>query len=350
MPGYIKIREREIGPGRPCLVIAEAGVNHNGSLDLARWLVDAAVAAGADAVKFQTFRAEKVISPVAPKAGYQARATGTGESQLEMVKKLELPFEAFQKLKLHCDGKGITFLSTAFDEESVDFIDGLGVGAFKVPSGEITNLPLLQHIAHKRRPVILSTGMSELEEVRGAVQVLQAADCRELVLLHCVSDYPAADQDANLRAMKTLEDAFGLPVGYSDHTRGIEIALAAVALGACILEKHFTLDRNLPGPDHKASLEPAELEAMVEGIRRVQAALGDGRKHPAEREKETAAVVRRSLVAARDLASGTVLTEELIAIRRPGTGLPPAMRVQLVGRRLRQDVKAGSLLTLEMLT
>ena len=249
MPNYIRIREREIGSAGPCFIIAEAGVNHNGSLDLARRLVDAAVAARADAVKFQTFRAEKVVSPVALKAEYQAQTTGSGESQLEMVKKLELPFESFRELKHHCEEKGILFLSTPFDEESADFLDSLGMSAFKIPSGEITNLPFLEHIARKRKPLILSTGMSELEEVRTAVETLRQAGARELVLLHCVSSYPARPASVNLRAMQTLCETFGVPVGFSDHTLGTAITLAAVALGACVIEKHLTLDCKLPGPD-----------------------------------------------------------------------------------------------------
>ena len=221
--------------------------------------------------------------------------------------------------------------------------------AFKIGSGELTNLPFLSYVAAKGKPLILSTGMSNLQEVVTAVETVTAAGNRELVLLHCVSNYPAAPSSVNLHAMKTLEDEFGVPVGYSDHTEGITIPLAAVALGACIIEKHFTLDRNLPGPDHRASLEPGELEAMVRGIRTVQSALGDGRKLPAAEELNTAAVARRSLVAARDFSVGTVLTQDMIAIRRPGTGLPPSVLPQLVGRRLRQDITAGTPLTMEML-
>lgn len=347
--GGITIRGRRVGSGRPCFLIAEAGVNHNGSLDLASRLVDAAAAAGADAVKFQTFRAEKVISPGAPKAGYQVQATVAGESQLAMAKKLELPFEAFRALKDRCEDKGMVFLSTPFDEESVDFLDGLDVCAFKVPSGEITNLPLLEHIACKRRPVIVSTGMSDLEEVRAAVEVFEIAGARELALLHCVSSYPAQPASANLRAMQTLRETFGVPVGFSDHTMGIEVALAAAALGACILEKHLTLDRGLSGPDHKASLEPEEFAAMIRGIRAVEAALGDGRKRCMPEEEGVVRVARRSLVAACTLPAGTVLTEEHIEILRPGGGLPPAMRAQIVGKRVVRDVAAGAVLTAEML-
>lgn len=345
----IQIGRFNIGPGLPCVVIAEAGVNHNGSPELALQLVDVAAAAGADIVKFQTFKPEEVSSPLAPKAEYQVQNTGTSESQLEMGRKLELPAEAFREIERHCRARGIVFLSTPFDKGSADFLDTLNVVAFKIPSGEITNLPFLTHVARKGKPLIMSTGMSNLEEVATAVETVKAAGNRDLVLLHCVSNYPAAPASVNLRAMKTLEDAFQVPVGYSDHTTGIEVALAAAALGACVVEKHFTLDRNMPGPDHPASLEPAELTAMVQGIRAVQSALGDGRKQPVPEELDTAAVARRSLVAACDLRAGTQLTEAMIAILRPGTGLPPAALPQLVGRRLCCDVSAGILFTMEML-
>lgn len=349
MVNPVSIGEQNVGPGLPCLVIAEAGVNHNGSLEMALRLVDAAAHAGADVVKFQTFKAEEVVSPVAPKADYQMQATGCAESQFEMVKKLELPGEAFRVIGQHCRERRIVFLSTPFDKGSADLLERLGVVAFKMGSGELSNLPFLSYVAAKGKPLILSTGMSNLQEVARAVETVRAAGNRELVILHCVSNYPAAPSSVNLRVMKTLEDEFGVPVGYSDHTEGIAIPLAAVALGACIVEKHFTLDRNLPGPDHMASLEPGQLKAMVRGIRTVECALGDGRKYPAVEELSTAAVARRSLVAACDLQIGTVLTEDMIAIRRPGTGLPPSDLPKLIGRRLRQAIAAGSLFTTEML-
>ncbi|MBV9499257.1 MAG: N-acetylneuraminate synthase, partial [Acidobacteriaceae bacterium] len=296
----VLIAEREIGPGLPCLLIAEAGVNHNGSLDMALRLVDAAVDAGADIVKFQTFKSEEVVTPQAPKADYQLQNSGRDESQLEMIKRLELPEEAFSTIQSHCRERGIVFLSTPFDCHSADLLYGMGVPAFKIPSGEITNHPFLAHIARKGKPLIVSTGMSDLQEVANAVEVLHAAANRELVLLHCVSNYPAAPACVNLRVMKTLEERFGVPVGYSDHTEGTAIALAAAAMGACVIEKHFTLDRTLPGPDHRASIEPLELAAMVRSVRDVEAALGDGVKRPAAGEGNTAAVARRSLVAAHD--------------------------------------------------
>ena len=348
MVATIEIAGRRVGPGYPCFIIAEAGVNHNGDVTRAAALVDAAVEAQADAVKFQTFHAEEVATPLAPKAGYQRLTTDAAESQLEMIRRLELPPEAFRALQACCARQKILFLSTPFDHESVDLLDELSVPAFKVASGEITNWPLLEHIASKGKPVILSTGMSTLGEVEAAVRVIRGTGNDQLALLHCVSNYPAEAADVNLRAMQTMATTFGVPVGYSDHTLGSEVALAAVALGACIIEKHYTLDRTLPGPDHRASVEPAELVAFVRGIRRVEVALGHGRKEPAARELETAAAARRSVVAARDITSGTTLTETLMHIRRPGTGLPPALRAQLIGRRTKVEIPAGTPLTWEM--
>lgn len=338
---------RLVGPGQPCLIIAEAGVNHNGSLELACALVDAARAAGADAVKFQTFKAERLVSAGAPKAVYQQRTTGGGESQLEMIRKLELGEVEHRRLQAHCKEQGILFLSSPFDEQSADFLAELGVIAYKVPSGELTNLPFLAHLAGKGQPLILSTGMAYLGEVEAAVRTIAEAGPVALALLHCVSNYPADPADINLRAMDTMRAAFAVPVGYSDHVPDNEVAFAAVARGACILEKHFTLDRNLPGPDHQASLEPQELAALVRGVRAVEAALGDGRKRPAASEADTAGVARKSLVAARDLAAGSVLESNLIAVKRPGSGLPPAMLQHLLGRRTRVDIPRDALLSLE---
>lgn len=345
----LRIGGREVGAGHPCYVIAEAGVNHNGSLDLARRLVDAAARAGADAVKFQTFVAEEVVAPVAPKASYQKASGAVDESQLEMVRRLELSFDAFAELARHAGTRDITFLSTPFDRASADLLVRIGVPAIKVPSGELTNLTFLRDLAARGRPLIVSTGMADLAEVRAAVGAIREAGCREFALLQCVSNYPAAPADANLRAMETMAAEFGVPVGYSDHTLGLPVALAAAALGACIVEKHFTLDRALEGPDHRSSLEPDELAELVAGIRAVESALGDGRKVPAASEADTAAVARRSLVAARDIPAGAVLTEELIALRRPGTGLPPSMFAQVVGRAVRARVPAGTLISLDQL-
>lgn len=349
MVAFIDIAGRQVGPGRACFIIAEAGVNHNGSPDMARQLIDAAVQAEADAVKFQTFKAERVVTPDAPKAEYQKKTTAAAESQLDMIRRLELSPETHTELMAYCQERGILFMSSPFDESSADLLESMGVAVFKFPSGEITNLPFLTHVAGKHKPMIVSTGMSYLSEVESAVRTAAEAGNRNLVLLQCVSNYPANPADANLKAMQTMAMAFGLPVGYSDHTPGIEVPLAAVALGACVIEKHLTLDRNLPGPDHRASLEPDEFSSLVRGIRIVEASLGHGRKEPATSEADTSAVARRSLVAARDIAAGTVLTQELFVMRRPGTGLPPAMRPYLVGRTARQDIAAETLVTLEML-
>ena len=349
MSDYIKIARRKISHRHPCFVIAEAGVNHNGDVELAKRLVDVATEAGADAVKFQTFKAERVVSATAPKAEYQLQTTDAAESQLDMLRRLELSPEAHRELQAYCQERGVLFMSTPFDEESADLLDELGVPVFKIGSGEITNCPFLEYVARKGKPIILSTGMSYLSEVDEAVRVIHDAGCDQLVLLHCISNYPADPADANLRAMQTMAIAFGVPVGYSDHTLGTEVAIVAVALGACVIEKHFTLDRSLPGPDHRASLEPDELTALVQGIRTVEAALGHERKEPAASEADTAAVARRSLVAAKDISAGTKLTEELIAIKRPGTGLPPSMRPYLIGHTVRMTIPAGALLTLEML-
>lgn len=334
-------------PGLPAmagpLVIAEAGVNHNGEIDLALRLVDAAIAAGADAIKFQTFVPEQVAAPTAPRAAYQQQ-NGKSESQLEMICKLALGQDAFATIASYCAKRGILFLSTPFDRESADFLCRLGVPAIKVPSGELTNLLFLCDLATRKRPLIVSTGMATLGEVECAVEAIEKAGCSDYALLHCTSNYPAAPEDANLLAMRTLANTFDCPVGYSDHTLGTDIAIAATALGAQIIEKHFTLDRKMPGPDHQASLEPSELKGMVESIRRVASALGNGAKRPAPAECAIAEVVRRSLAAARTLAAGSVVTRDDLIALRPGTGIPPQDANQVVGRRLRRAVPAHALL------
>ena len=345
----VDIAGRTIGPGQPCFIVAEAGVNHNGSLETALQMVDTARDAGASAIKFQSFKAERLVTRDAPKADYQRQATDSAKSQLEMLRCLELPADAYAALLDRCRARNILFLSTPFDEESADFLEMLGIAAFKIPSGEITNLPFLAHVARKGKPMIVSTGMSSLADVEAAVRIIRAGGNRQIVLLQCVSSYPADPASANLRAMQTMTTAFGVPAGYSDHTQGIAVALAAVALGACVIEKHFTLDRHSPGPDHLASVEPDELAALVRGIRTVEAALGDGQKDPASIEANTAAVARKSLVANRDIPIGTILTGDMIGIMRPGTGLPPAMRAYVIGRTARTSIPAGSLLTFEML-
>ncbi len=346
----VTIAGQRIGNGTPTFVIAEAGVNHNGDLGMAKRLIDVAAEAGADAVKFQTFKADRLVTKSAPKAGYQRQTTDAAESQYEMLRRLELSECAHRELMAHCAQRGILFISTPFDEESADFLEALDVPAFKIPSGEVTNLPFLEHVARKGKPIILSTGMSSLGEVEVAVRRIEVAGNRDLVLLHCVSNYPTAPADVNLRAMHTLSAAFGYAVGYSDHTEGNEISVAAVALGATVIEKHFTLDRTLPGPDHRVSLEPCELIAMLRAIRNVEAALGSSIKRPAPTEQDTANVARKSLVLAADLAAGSSISADVLITRRPGTGLPPSARPYVVGRRLNCDVLAGTVLSLEMLS
>lgn len=331
----MRIGDRSIEQGGPAFVIAEAGVNHNGDLETAKRLIDVAAGAGADAVKFQAFHAERLVTPSAPKLRNEPGADGPAETQLQMLQRLQLSEAQFEALKAHCRARQVMFLATPFDEESADLLDRLDVPAFKIGSGELTNWPLLAFVARKGRPVILSTGMSVLPEVEAAIDVLRDAGCREIALLHCTSAYPADPRDANLRAIDTLRRAFRLPIGLSDHTLGTAVALAAVALGACVVEKHFTLDRRMAGPDHHASLEPEELRQLVRGIRTVEAALGNGKKEPAAAERETASVARRSLVAARAIPAGTVLTRELVAIKRPGDGLPPSMLAAVIGRRVK---------------
>jgi len=346
----VVIGGRRIGPGEPVFVIAEAGVNHDGDLDRARGLVDAAADAGAGAVKFQTFAADRLVTREAPQAEYQARGMGRRTSQYEMLKRLELSRSDHAVLVDHCHERGIPFLSSPFDEGSADLLEEFDVPAFKIGSGELTNLPLLQHVARKGRPMIVSTGMASLEEVEGAVVAIRAAGDPPLILLHCVSGYPALPEEVNLRAMDTMRREFGVPVGYSDHTRGIDISLAAVALGACVIEKHFTLDRSLTGPDHQVSVEPEELASLIQGIAAVQLALGTGRKVAVDREREIAAVARKSLVAAVDIAAGTVIEDEMLAVLRPGNGLPPARRGVVVGCSAGIDIPAGTPITWEMLT
>ena len=340
---------RSIGPENPSYIIAEAGVNHNGDVELARRLIDAAAEAGADAVKFQTFSADKLVMPEAPKAEYQKRSTEQDGSQLEMLRALELSQEDHRALLEHACERGITFLSTPFDEDSADFLHALGVCAFKIGSGDLTNLPLLEHVAGLGKPMIVSTGMATLGEVEQGVETIRRGGCDQLALLHCVSNYPAQASDANLRAMQTLAKAFGVPVGWSDHMRDDDVVVAAVALGACLVEKHFTLDCTLPGPDHKASLEPNELARMVQRVRHIEQALGDGRKRPAASETEMRNIARRSLVLVRAVPSGQELTRADLGVKRPGTGLSPVLLPHVLGRRLRHDAPAGTILTLEML-
>lgn len=317
------------------LIIAEAGVNHNGSLDRARELVRVAAGAGADLVKFQTFRADALVTPDARKADYQQRETGAAESQYDMLRRLELTYDDHLALIEECRGAGIGFFSTGFDLASIDLLVGLGADRIKVPSGEITNLPYLRHVAASGLPVILSTGMADMDEVRAAVEELEAGGLvrERLTVLHCNTEYPTPMGDVNLRAMVTMGEALDTTYGYSDHTAGIEVSIAAVALGATVIEKHFTLSRDLPGPDHAASLEPGELAEMVRAIRNVEQAMaGDGVKRPSLSEARNRPIARRSIVAASPIAAGETFTADNLAVKRPATGLSPMRWDDLIGR------------------
>jgi|SRR5712671_732339 len=327
------------------LIIAEAGVNHNGDLEIAKLLIEAAAEAGADAVKFQTFRADEIASPQAAAAEYQIRNLRSPRpSQRDLLRSLELDRSAHFALTNCAGEKGILFLSSPFDAKSADLLEEVGVPLFKLGSGELTNIPLLRHVARKRKPVILSTGMATLEEVGQAVRVLQAEGNDDIVLMHCVTQYPAPAAEINLRAMQTMAAAFQLPVGYSDHTEGNEIAFAATALGACCIEKHFTLSRTMEGPDHLASAEPSQLKSLVSGIRSIESALGNGVKRPAPSEMSNRLLVRRSVFAAAEIPAGTVLTPAVLACQRPGTGVPSERYDDLVGRRAARKFAVGEML------
>jgi len=328
------------------LIIAEAGVNHNGSLEMARQLVASAAAAGADVVKFQSFVTSKIISREAPKAEYQRGTTGDDESQYEMVRKLELSRSDHEALIEECRSHGIAFLSTAFDTDSFDMLVELGVDQVKIPSGELTNLPLLRYVTRLGKPVILSTGMAGLGEIEAAMDIIERAGTprNRIVVLHCTTEYPTPMEDVNLRAMLSLRQAFGVEVGYSDHTRGIEVSIAAVALGATVIEKHFTLDRNLPGPDHQASLEPHELKAMVDAIRNIERALGDGIKRPSPSEQKNRPIARKSLVASRSIQAGELFSADNLATKRPGTGISPMRWDEIIGRPALRDFAADELI------
>lgn len=327
-------------------IIAEAGVNHNGSLELAKKLVDAAKDAGADCVKFQTFVSKNIVSKNAVKAEYQKQQTEPEESQQDMLKKLELSFDEFVELNEYCKSKSIEFMSTAFDFDSIDFLDGLEMGTWKIPSGDITNLPYLIKIAKLNKPVILSTGMSTMEDIRSAIKALKENGATELTVLHCTTEYPTPFEDVNLRAMNTIKEEFGVKVGYSDHTKGIEVPIAAVALGATVIEKHFTLDRNMEGPDHKASLEPNELKAMVDSIRHIALALGNGIKQPAESEKKNMAVARKSIIASKDIKAGDIFTENNLTVKRPGDGISPMRWFDIIGKPAARDFEEDELIEL----
>jgi N,N'-diacetyllegionaminate synthase len=330
------------------LIIAEAGVNHDGDIVKAMRLVDVAADAGADYVKFQTFSADRLVTRQAAKADYQVAAIGMAETQFEMLQRLELSAEDHERIAAHCVLRGVGFLSTGFDQDSVDFLVSMGVGVLKIPSGELTNLPYLRHIGRLDKPIILSTGMATLAEVGEAIEALELAGAQRssITALHCTTEYPAAIDDVNLRAMLTLRDAFGVAIGYSDHTLGIEVPIAAVAMGATVIEKHFTLDSTLPGPDHRASLEPDQLKAMVAAIRNVEQALGDGLKVPRPVEEKNKQVARKSLVAASPISAGEIFSATNLAVKRPGTGLSPMRWDEVVGKRAVRDFAQDELIEL----
>ena len=327
-------------------IIAEAGVNHNGDIHTAKRLVDAAADSGADAVKFQTFDAKSLVCHYARKAEYQTHHSNEAESQFEMLQKLQLDTGAHKELLHYCQDKGIIFLSTAFDLASIDFLQKLGLGIFKIPSGEITNLPCLRKIGGLGKKIILSTGMADLGEIEAALHVLTDAGTRkeDITVLHCSTEYPAPVEDVNLKAMITIRDAFKVQIGYSDHTIGTEIAVAAVALGAAVIEKHFTLNKHMPGPDHHASLEPDELAAMIKAIRNVEIALGSGIKRPSPSELKNRVAARKSIVASRNIKKGEILTEETITAKRPGTGISPMEWNRVLGNAALKDFEADALI------
>lgn len=328
------------------LIIAEAGVNHNGSLELAKRMADAAKAAGADIVKYQTAIPELVISTYAQKAEYQKEQTGEEESQLEMVRKIHFDFEGHRELQAYCRSIGIEYLSTPFDLASIDFLESLDMPVFKIPSGEITNLPYLEKVAALHKPVILSTGMSELSEVGDALRILREGGAGEITVLHCNTEYPTPLKDANVRAMLDIREHFGTPVGYSDHTLGLAAPLAAVALGATVIEKHFTLDKNMDGPDHKASMDPEELTALVKAIRETEQVLGDGHKAVTDSERKNKAVARKSIVATRPIRKGELLSEENLYVKRPGNGISPMRWHEVLGTRAVRDFAPDELIEL----
>ena len=330
------------------LIIAEAGVNHNGSIELAKKLVEKAKEAGVDYIKFQTFKASKLVTKAAKQAEYQQKNIGKeGDSQYQMLKKLELTPEEHEVLIDYCHQLGIKFFSTAFDFDSIDYLHSLNLGLWKIPSGEVTNYPYIKRIAAYNEPTILSTGMCEMENVKAAVNVLykNGLSKENLILLHCNTEYPTPFEDVNLKAMEALRKEFGVEVGYSDHTKGIEVPIAAVALGATVIEKHFTLDRNMEGPDHKASLEPDELKAMVSAIRNIEKAVGgDGTKHVSESEKKNIAIARKSIVAACDIKAGVVFTEQNLTVKRPGNGISPMRWEEVIGLKAKRDFSEDELI------
>ncbi len=344
----VLVGNRIIGDGYPTLIVAEAGVNHNGNLELAKKLIDIAVDAKADVVKFQKFKAEKLATKDAKMASYQHKNIGKNETQYSMLKKLELKDEDYKELIKYANKKGIMFLCTPFDEESADFLHNIGMKFFKISSTDTTNLPFLEHIAKKGLPIILSTGMSNLDDVKKAVNLIKKYN-KNLIVLHCTTDYPSKIEDVNLRAMNTIKNECNVLVGYSDHTEGIIVPQIAVAHGAVVIEKHFTLDKNLPGPDHKASLNPSELKEMVKAIRHVEKILGSHKKDITKSEKEIMKIARKSLVAAVNIKKGSLIKKEMLIIKRPGYGISPIDINKILGKKVVSDIKKDELIKFEKL-
>ena len=328
------------------IIIAEAGVNHNGSFELAKKMVDAAQEAGADYVKFQTFNPKKLVSQYAEKAEYQKETTGSDETQLQMLQKLTLTEDHFLSLRDYCREVGIGFISTPFDLDSIAFLDTFDMDFWKVPSGEVTNLPYLEAIARTKRKVVMSTGMCDMNEIQDAIEVLEKNGTTEITLLHCNTQYPTPYEHVNLSAMNSIRDALHKEVGYSDHTQGIEVPIAAVAMGATVIEKHFTLDKNMEGPDHKASLNPIELQQMVEAIRNIEQAIGNGLKEPSSSELANMAVARKSIVASRDIKQGEIFSEENLTTKRPGTGISPMKWYEVIGKVAPRDFSEDEIIEL----
>lgn len=345
----IRIGDRLLGEGEPTFIVAEIGVNHNGRLDLAERLVDSAKEAGADAAKFQAYKTERIVTKYAEKARYQKETTDPRKSQYNMLKKLEIEAKGLREIHRYARKRNIMFLASAFDEESVDLLDSLDVPAFKVASGEVTNLPLLRYMGEKKRPMILSTGLSTLEEIGGALRIIREEGVEDIVLLHCVTGYPAKIDEVNLKVMDLLRRTFGFPVGFSDHTLGISVPTAAVALGAVLIEKHFTLDKNMAGPDHRASLEPNKFREMVSAIRDVENAMGNGVKRITIEEEEIKKAARRSIVARIRIPKGAIIRENMLGFKRPGSGIEPKDLDRVIGKKAKKDIEVDELITLDKL-
>ncbi len=343
-----RICNKLVGEGKPCFIIAEAGVNHNGDINLAKKLIDVAIDAGVDAVKFQTFRAEDVVVEKTPMANYQMKNIGIEKSQLEMLQQYELTYTDFKELKDYCDEKNIIFLSTPHSEDAADFLEPL-VPVYKIGSGDLTNIPFLEKVAVKGKPMIIGTGMATLDEVKEALATIYQLKDEQVILLHSTTSYPCSLNEVNIKAMQSMRKDLNCLVGYSDHTLGLTVPLMAVTMGAVVIEKHFTLDKTMSGPDHKASLEPDELKAMVRSIKEVEKAMGEGVKRPTKSEEKIMQLIRKSIVAKKDLPTGTKMTREIVTSKRPGTGLSPKYLNKIVGRRLKKSVKKDEQINLSEL-